>query len=1405
MTYPPPARAPRRRCARGLEFLALALIPWVGVPRLAADLPTSKAFVITGAQVVLEPGKVLDNATLVARNGVIEAVGVNIPVPYDALEIKAQGFLVHAGLIDGGSAVGYDVALRRSEAGPTPELDVEDTAYATTPVGNYRLLTPEFQVSQAAKWDDKELEGWRLRGFTDRLVTPEGGLLSGQSALFALNGSPVRESLIRDGVFQQMNLQVESRQYPITLMGKVAHLRQTFSDAEHHQRWLRLYVERGKRGAAPPIDPTLTSLAPLLDGTQRLAIFAQREDEIDRALNLANEWRVQPVIVGGLEAWKLADRLKEKQVPVLVSLQLPAEPKLTDPKEGGDDSKPAIPPRDGIDSDTPLRVRRERHRHWRRDLAGIRKLDETGVLVGFAVQGVKPEDFAKNIETLQRRGGLSRELILKLFTTGPAQILGIGDRLGSIAPGRRAHLVIRKGDPFDKQSWVRYVLIDGRLFEYPPVAEAKRNEKPGDSIGFGSPTAKVEGPHEPRTPAEKRQDELAAAKKAEQGSEEDLDVAEERADPASELEADRRPTRRSGGNILLKQCTVLTVKQPDELPDTDILVENGKITAIGHDLPPKPGMLIVDGRGLHVIPGIIDSHSHMAINGGINEYSLSITPEVKIKDIIDAKDVALYRALAGGVTTARILHGSANTIGGQDAVIKLKYGQPASTLILDDAPLGVKFALGENVTRTRGRFPSTRLGVEAVLIRAFAEAQAYQRIWDEYRKNAKFTPNADPPRRDDRLEALAKVLKGDLKVHCHCYRADEILMLLRVADQFGFKVQSLQHALEGYKVAPEIARHGCGISTFSDWWAYKWEAYDATPYNAALLREAGVATCLKSDSDELVRHMNHEAAKLLRYGGLSPLAALETITLLPARILGLEDRVGSIEVGKDADLAVFAGHPLNTYSRCVMTLVDGEVFFEERKSIHWGDDNSERPTPPTSGPPLVLADGPKPRPLMIPTRANDTYAIMYATVHPVDKPEIERGTVIVRDGKIAEVGTNLRIPTDATVVEAEGWHLYPGLIDAGTKVGLAEVDSARETNDYLEEGPFQPDLRAAAAIHPDSELIPVTRAGGVTTVLTMPISGILSGQSALVNMAGWVPKEMVVTDPVALHVKLPAMPRFPEKAPQAFMGRGRLASERARRLGELRSLFELARHYHAAKREAASRSAPAPVVDPRLEALGPYVLKEKPVVFRADAAKDIREAVHFADQLGVRMILSGGRDAWKVIDLLKEKQISVIVGPVLTLPGADYDPYDSVFRNLLRLHENGIPYCVQSDETSNSRNLPFHAAMAVAYGLPPEEGLKAITLYPARILGVDDLLGSITPGKMANLILTDGDPLQAATNIGGLFIGGRPVDTASKHTRLYERYRERLREVSSGPPRATPPAEPRSPNATTSGANGGRK
>jgi imidazolonepropionase-like amidohydrolase len=344
-----------------------------------------------------------------------------------------------------------------------------------------------------------------------------------------------------------------------------------------------------------------------------------------------------------------------------------------------------------------------------------------------------------------------------------------------------------------------------------------------------------------------------------------------------------------------------------------------------------------------VIPGIVDAHSHSA-SEVVNEGTRSITAQVRIEDVLRQDALGLYRELAGGVTTLNILHGSANTIGGQNATVKVRWGLPVDSLLFQGAPPGIKFALGENVRQTNRtilpgqerRYPRTRMGVEELLRDAFTRAQEYRRAWQEYdggRKSVKKGQNSPiPPKRDLQLDALVEVLEGRRLVHCHSYRADEILMMLQVAKDFGFRVASFQHVLEGYKVADEIAAAGSGASTFADNWAYKLEAYDAIPHNAALMAERGVRVSINSDSDERARRLYQEAAKAVHYGGTSEEEALRMITLHPAWQLGVDKRVGSIEVGKDADLAIFNSHPFAPAARVEMTLIDGRVFFDRSRA-----------------------------------------------------------------------------------------------------------------------------------------------------------------------------------------------------------------------------------------------------------------------------------------------------------------------------------------------------------------------------------------------------------------------------------------------------------------------------------------
>lgn len=390
--------------------------------------------------------------------------------------------------------------------------------------------------------------------------------------------------------------------------------------------------------------------------------------------------------------------------------------------------------------------------------------------------------------------------------------------------------------------------------------------------------------------------------------------------------------------LLVQGGTVWTSGPEGVLEDADVLVRDGRIAAVGQGLSAPAGAVVVDARGKHVTPGIFDAHSHIAIDGGVNEATNIVTAEVRIEDVIDPDDLNIYRQLAGGVTAAHLLHGSANAIGGHNAVIKLRWGADAQGLIFQAAPPGIKFALGENPKGSNqrdpsNRYPRTRLGVERVLRQAFTEARDYRRRWQEYEADGGAGSGRVPPRRDFQMEALVEILEGERLVHAHSYRGDEILMLLRLAEDFGFRIATFQHVLEGYKVADELAAHGAGASTFSDWWAFKYEVRDAIPYNGTLMTQRGVLTSFNSDSGELARRLNLEAAKAVRYGGLDPEEALKLVTLNAAIQLGVGDRVGSLEPGKDADLVIWSGAPLSTFSRAEQTWVDGRKYFDREEDL----------------------------------------------------------------------------------------------------------------------------------------------------------------------------------------------------------------------------------------------------------------------------------------------------------------------------------------------------------------------------------------------------------------------------------------------------------------------------------------
>ncbi|HEV8433170.1 MAG TPA: amidohydrolase family protein [Thermoanaerobaculia bacterium] len=393
---------------------------------------------------------------------------------------------------------------------------------------------------------------------------------------------------------------------------------------------------------------------------------------------------------------------------------------------------------------------------------------------------------------------------------------------------------------------------------------------------------------------------------------------------------------------VIRDATILTVTH-GKIEHGTVVMRGGKIAAVGPDseIAVPAGANVINASGKYVMPGIIDTHSHTSVEGSVNEISLPNSGAVRIGDVLTNEDINVYRELAGGTTTALVLHGSANSIGGQSQIVKWKYGRPLAEWFIPDAPRTIKFALGENPKSSNFRpppgiplqYPATRMGVEEVIRDSFLKAKDYMAAWDEYDAKKKRGENPIPPRRDLMLDVMSDILRGKIDVHSHCYRSDEILMLLNLSDELGFKVRELHHVLEGYKVAKEIAAHGVGGGTFIDWWGFKAEAYDAIPYNVALMDRAGVVTVVNSDSDELARRLNLDAAKSMKYGGLSEDEALKLCTLNGAKLLRLDHRLGSIDVGKDADLVIWTGHPFSTYSRVETTFIEGDVYFDRAKDL----------------------------------------------------------------------------------------------------------------------------------------------------------------------------------------------------------------------------------------------------------------------------------------------------------------------------------------------------------------------------------------------------------------------------------------------------------------------------------------
>ena len=863
----------KNRAPALLAGLALAPATLDAQPRPARpDVPG--LYAIANARVVTVSGDTLENGTVVMEEGLITAVGAGVDVPAGARVIDGTGRTVYPGLIDALTTLGHGQEPEPGAAAPGGGGGDGGRPHAWGPEdrpGTTTWLTAADDLDAG----DERFARWREAGFTSVVSTRHEGLAPGQAAVLNLGSfERPRELVVAGPVAMRVNLQDRSRTYsgfPGSAMGVFAYLKQLYYDAAHHGDVWADYEEAPRGRRRPEWDGALEPIRRQLDEGWPVLFPASSRSDVVRALATTAEMGVRPVLYGAHGAWEAADLLAAGGAPVLVSLDWPAPPRDRDP-----DEVPAL----------------AELRRYDRAPTTPAALAAAGVPFAFYTGGL--DDPAEALPAVRRTvaQGLSADDAVRALTLSAAEIFGVDDRLGSIETGKIANLIVTGGDLLDEGAAVETVFVDGERFETAGAPDASADEDGDGGEGGGEPRHRT-GP------------------------------AGDPAAPPVPLAADRGPYR-DDPVTFIAGATLLTASR-GTIENGDVLVRDGRIAAVGTGLEPPPGATVVDAAGQYVTPGIIDAHSHLAALS-INEGSVNVSSMVTIEDVIRPEDVGMYRALAGGVTTINVLHGSANPVGGGNAVLKLRWGADADGLLLGAHP-GIKFALGENTTRDRNpdRYPGSRMGVQDVIRQAFLDAGAYLAEWDAYRAGDGLRP---APRRDLKLERLGEVLRGERWVHAHSYRGDEILQLLRLAEEFGFTIRTLQHVLEGYKVADEIAAHGAGASTFSDWWAYKVEAFDAIPHNAALMTERGVLVSINSDSGEEIRHLNQEAAKTMKWGGLDEEAALRLVTLNPAMQLGIDDRVGSLDEGKDADLTIWEGHPLSMFGKPVQTYVDGKLYFD---------------------------------------------------------------------------------------------------------------------------------------------------------------------------------------------------------------------------------------------------------------------------------------------------------------------------------------------------------------------------------------------------------------------------------------------------------------------------------------------
>lgn len=978
-----------------MRHFGLCLLLWGVVLPLSAQITFPKPAPLdereglrafTNATIYVDYKTKVENATLLVRDGKIEACGTNVTVPPNAVKTDCAGKTIYPAFVEfyaagyglpnvGAGAPQVPFAQRRSQP-----LSTKKGAYSWN-----EALRSEFDAAEAFVLP-AEAEGtggggpgqggpggsggggnasneWRKMGFGALLTHRADGISRGTGALVLPGEGREHENILipRAAHFLSLRKGSSTQDYPTSLMGVIALLRQTYIDGQ----WYKAEGQKSEQNLSLEAWNNIQSLPQVFEASEKLDIL--------RINRLAQEFGVKYIVKTNGDEYQRLDEVKATNFPLVLPLSFPEAFDVRDPYEA-------------------LGISLAELKHWELAPSNPARVEAAGIPFALTSNGLK--DKGKFLENLRKavEYGMSEEAALKALTFQPATLAGAYGMVGSLEKGKIANFIVCNGSLFKSETKLLQTWVKGKGYDIAP--EKTVDGLPGNwrlEVGETTYTLMLKG--KPESPEAQVMRSDSAKVKATLGWPANglvslsfaPDTAKKEIVALSGTIGDkvwsgrgtlpngtwinwravpmdgaapaafrgRKPaesTRPALGNVLypfiafgaeqkpraqtvlIQNATVWTNEKDGILQNTDVLVTNGKIQRIGKKLPVQDNAVVVDGTGKHLTAGIIDEHSHIAATRNINEGSQESSAEVRIGDVIDSEDTDIYRQLAGGVTSSHILHGSANPIGGQTQLIKLRWGYAPEALKFEGWPGFIKFALGENVKRSnsndQSRYPQTRMGVEQVYMDYFSRAKAY----------AAAKATGKPYRKDLELEALAEIIEGKRFITCHSYVQSEITMMMRVAERFGFKLNTFTHILEGYKVADKMSKHGAGGSTFSDWWAYKYEVYEAIPHNAKMMQDRGVTVAINSDDAEMARRLNQEAAKSVQYGGMKEEDAWKMVTLNPAKLLHVEDRVGSIKTGKDADLVLWNNNPLSVYARAEKTWVDGTLFFdraEDARRSEW--------------------------------------------------------------------------------------------------------------------------------------------------------------------------------------------------------------------------------------------------------------------------------------------------------------------------------------------------------------------------------------------------------------------------------------------------------------------------------------